>query len=152
MKFTHLLFLFALTPLQMACSSSLQQLNKTTQESNTKIEVFNRYGELVHQGFSSDAIKLASNNYKQEKYQIRFIPIGYSARTLRVSMRANHLYFSNINISSSSDTLIIDPITGAMFTGSLKLKSVIGKVAPGAFKVLSLHDVPPDYRGQLVTL
>ena len=138
--------------LALACSSTQISSAHHLLVSNTQIEVFNYYGELVHQGRSTDSIQLSSQTYTQSKYLIRFLPKGHVSRTLSVSVKQDELYFSNINVTNTSHTLVIDPVTGAMFTGSDELSQHVGSMATGTFKVMSLHEIPVKYATKLTAL
>jgi hypothetical protein len=138
-------------------------LGVDTDPQGAHVKIFNRNEKLVYEGQSPATVPLPSANgyFKKGIYRIELSMDGYEKKQITVSSHINGWYFGNILIGGALGFLVIDPLTGAMY--KLDEKLVNEKLAPKAvgvsmttgastLKLLSLRDVPAEWRGRLERL
>lgn len=152
---------FLATTLALAISGCATIIGSTTQPvtlksvpEGAKISVTNRAGEKIHSGTTPATVTLnrGAGYFKAESYTIKFEKEGYEAKEIVVGGQVNGWYFGNIIFGGVIlGMLIVDPLSGAMFTLSPDkvdegLNSVGAKTskADGSLTVVLLEDVPAD--------
>ncbi|HLO61606.1 MAG TPA: hypothetical protein VK165_01440 [Azonexus sp.] len=126
---------------------------KSTPEGAT-VTITNRAGEKIHTGITPATVTLnrGAGYFKAESYTVRFQMDGYEAQEVVVAGNVNGWYFGNIIFGGLVlGMLIVDPLSGAMFTldsdkVDLALKAVETKTskADGSLTIVMRQDVPDD--------
>lgn len=126
---------------------------KSTPEGAT-VTITNRAGEKIHTGITPATVTLnrGAGYFKAESYPVTFQKDGYEAQEVVVAGNVNGWYFGNIIFGGLVlGMLIVDPLSGAMFTldsdkVDLALKAVDAKTskADGSLTIVMRQDVPDD--------
>lgn len=137
----------------------------TSNPSGLSFEVKDRNGMVVHRGTTPATVKLgtASGYFKSQNYTLTASKNGKVVGTGAIEARVTPWYWGNFILGGLLGMVVIDPLTGCMFT--LPAEAHIGHAAPatapmtasrpaalGELKVISLADVPPHLRSKLVRL
>lgn len=85
---------------------------------NADFIVTNRAGEKVHSGITPTSVTLKSSAgfFKGETYTIVVEKDGYSPKTFTLSSKVDGWYWGNILIGGVIGMLIVDPVTGSMYS------------------------------------
>lgn len=80
--------------------------------------ITNRAGQQVHSGVTPASITLKSSSgyFRSETYTITFEKQGYAAHSYVLNSGIDGWYFGNILLGGIIGMLIVDPITGAMYS------------------------------------
>ncbi len=104
-----------------SCASIVGGVYKTvsvkTVPSDAEVSVYNRKGEEVYYKSRTPALiplKRGAGLFKGEQYLFIFFKDGYKSGSMSVDSTVNGFYFGNIIIGPVG--LLIDPVTGAMWT------------------------------------
>jgi hypothetical protein len=83
-----------------------------------KYEIVNSRGMVVAHGVTPGKVLLESGRgyFKGEDYKVTFRKEGYSDSTVPLKTTVNGWYWGNILIGGLIGMLIVDPLTGAMYT------------------------------------
>ncbi|KPG98371.1 hypothetical protein AEQ67_13550 [Pseudomonas sp. RIT-PI-q] len=83
-----------------------------------KYEIVNSRGMVVAQGVTPGKVLLESGRgyFKGEDYKVTFRKEGYSDSTVPLKTTVNGWYWGNILFGGLIGMLIVDPLTGAMYT------------------------------------
>ena len=83
-----------------------------------KYEIVNSRGMVVAQGVTPGRVLLESGRgyFKGEDYKVTFRKDGYQDSTVPLKTTVNGWYWGNILIGGLIGMLIVDPLTGAMYT------------------------------------
>jgi hypothetical protein len=136
----------------------------TTTPSGANITVIdNRSGQTVFTGVSPTSVALnrSAGYFKGVSYTIRISKEGFRDQSLQIQSSINGWYVGNIVFGGLIGWLIVDPLTGAMYSlpdsasASLEAsgKAAIFKDAkPGDLVITDLSSVPENLRPLLVAL
>jgi hypothetical protein len=125
-------------------SSSKHDVGVVSSPVGANYEVRNKAGVLIKKGTTPDGIKLSASAgyFIGESYTVRFSKEGHSDQVVTLTSGINGWYWGNILIGGVIGMLVIDPLTGAMYTLP---KSVTGNLsqasapAPSAPETLGLQ-------------
>jgi len=94
--------------------------------SNVDFAVVNQEGKTVHTGKTPATVTLKSDAgyFKGEKYTLKFQKEGFGTQSTPLNAQLNHWYWGNLIFLPVLGHLIIDPLTGAMWSLP-KSKSVV---------------------------
>lgn len=83
-----------------------------------KYEIVNSKGMVVASGVTPGRVLLESGRgyFKGEDYKVTFRKEGYQESTVPLKTTVNGWYWGNILIGGLIGMLIVDPLTGAMYT------------------------------------
>lgn len=83
-----------------------------------KYEIVNSRGIVVAQGVTPGRVLLESGRgyFKGEDYKVTYRKDGYQDTTVPLKTTVNGWYWGNILIGGLIGLLIVDPLTGAMYT------------------------------------
>ncbi|WP_153131129.1 hypothetical protein [Dechloromonas hortensis] len=145
---------FAISGCATIVGSTTQSVTIKSVPEGANISITNRAGEKIHTGMTPATITLkkSAGYFKAESYTVKFQKDGYEAKELIVSGQVNGWYFGNIIFGGLIvGMLIVDPMTGAMFSLSpdtidAGLDAVGAKTskADGSLTVVLLEDVPAE--------
>lgn len=85
---------------------------------SASISVTNRAGEKIHAATTPVTVTLnhAAGYFKPESYSVRIEKAGYQPRELSIDATLSGWYIANILIGGAIGMLVVDPLTGAMYT------------------------------------
>lgn len=119
---------------------------------SASISVTNRAGINVHTGTTPVTLTLnrGAGYFKPENYAVRIEKAGYQPRELSIDVTLSGWYIANILIGGAIGMLVVDPLTGAMYSltpeavdaalDAEHLKSSLG--ADGSLTIVLAQDVP----------
>lgn len=85
-----------------------------------QISIYNHKNILVHQGNTPNTVTLPKSDgsyFGGETYKVVFEKEGYASKTVTITSSANGWYIAgNLFFGSVIGWLIVDPLTGAMYT------------------------------------
>ena len=129
---------------------------------DTKITIVNKSGQTVFSGRTPITVQLkAGNSYFQgNDYIITFEKEGYAKSTARIKRSIAPWYIvGNIAVAGLIGWLIVDPMTGAMWTLEdhvhINLQSLPSPTSlknEDGLHIISLDDVPTELRPYLVKI
>lgn len=131
-------------------SKSVCPVTITSEPSNADLTVFNHGGKAIFQGKTPATIDLKAGRgyFKPGDYRVSISKTGYQAADLPIKQGINGWYaFGNILIGGLVGWIIVDPITGAMWTVedlnvTLQPASALGTTQPAEKQVLALPQSP----------
>lgn len=82
------------------------------------LEITNKAGEKIHTGTTPATVSLkrSSGFFKPEQYQITVSKEGFPTKQVIVEGKLNGWYLGNVIFGGLIGLLIVDPMTGAMYT------------------------------------
>jgi hypothetical protein len=122
--------------------------------------VTNRKGDTVFHGKTPATIVLKSYGgyFQKQSYLLKFNEEGFAEKTYPVEFRINGFYFANILIGGALGMLIIDPLTGCMWTLPASLRDINATLEPlkavntPSLKIINLNDLDPELKKQLIPI
>ncbi|CAL92956.1 PEGA domain-containing protein [Azoarcus olearius] len=134
--------------------STTQPVTIKTEPEGAQISVSNRAGEKIHSGSTPVTVTLnrGAGYFKAETYTVRIAKEGYEPREVVLEGHVNGWYFGNIIFGGVIlGMLIVDPLSGAMFTLSpdkvdeaLQKTGVTGSKDDGSLTVVLIENVPEE--------
>lgn len=99
-------------------TGSTQTLSFKSVPDSSQITITNKLGEKVHVGQTPATVTLkkGAGYFKPESYKVAFTKEGYQTTTVEVNSKLSGWYFGNIIFGGLIGLLIVDPITGAMYS------------------------------------
>jgi hypothetical protein len=121
-KILLLLALVSGSMLMTGCASIFcgthESIHVTSDPTGAKFTVYNSKGDAVDNGTTPTTVTLerARGFFMPEKYRIAFNADGYYPGETKVGANLNLMYFGNIIFGGALGFVIVDPLTGAMWT------------------------------------
>ena len=152
------------TVLMCGCASIVSKsqypVTITSQPSGASISVVDETGKTILKGTTPTTVTLAAGAgfFKGKDYTVTFTKPGYTQHTATLRRGLDAWYIlGNIVFGGLIGWLVVDPITGAMWTlpddGTATLSSQSSMIeANDAVNIVSLDQVPDELRGQMVRL
>ena len=86
--------------------------------SEAKVRVRDGKDEVVYTGETPTTVKLRSSAgyFKKAKYTFDFTKPGYKPASVVIQADLNRWYFGNVVLGGFIGSLVVDPLTGAMYT------------------------------------
>ena len=99
-------------------SGTTQTLTFKSVPDAANITITNKLGEKIHTGSTPATVTLKRGNgyFKPAGYQVTFSKEGFQTKTVQVKATVNGWYIANIIFGGLIGFLIVDPVTGAMYT------------------------------------
>ena len=99
-------------------SGTTQTLTFKSVPDAANITITNKLGEKIHTGSTPATVTLkrGSGYFKPAGYQVTFSKEGFQTKTVQVKATVNGWYIANIIFGGLIGFLIVDPVTGAMYT------------------------------------
>ena len=154
-----LLYLLTQTGCASIVSQNTKNININSVPGGAKIEILDERGCVVFNGKTPVNINLKTGEsyFHAKSYTVNFMKEGYEQRTALITSTINSWYYGNILIGGLIGMLIVDPITGSMWTLNpeilnIKLdeKTVSMNDGEKHISVVTLNNVPEKYRDKLV--
>jgi hypothetical protein len=84
----------------------------------TDFVVVNQQGKTVHKGTTPETVSLKTDAgyFKGEKYALNFQKKGFGTQSTPLNAELNDWYWGNLMFGNIFGLLIIDPLTGAMWS------------------------------------
>ena len=133
-------------------SGSTQSLSFKSVPDSANIMITNRKGEKSHTGQTPATVTLkkGAGYFKPENYKITFEKVGYQTKTVTVAGGMSGWYIGNLIFGGLPGLLIVDPLTGAMFTlspddvtATLEANNVVVQKDEKSLTIMLKEDVPP---------
>ena len=135
-------------------SGSTQTLTFKSVPDTANITITNKLGEKIHTGSTPATVTLKRGNgyFKPAGYQVTFSKEGFQTKTVQVKATVNGWYIANIIFGGLIGFLIVDPVTGAMYTLSPSdintlldaAQLVTTKKEQQSLTVMLVQDIPVD--------
>lgn len=123
-----------------------------------EISIINKKGEVIHKGTTPATVTLKSGAgyFKGEDYKVIFKKEGYAPKEAQIQRKISGWYIGgNFLFGGLIGWLIVDPITGAMWTLSdlnMDLEPQSSHMIKEGVHIIKLDDVPDALRSNLVKL
>lgn len=146
------------------CASILSRrdypVTVTSSPEGAELVIYDKKGKSVFKGKAPTTVTLSASSgaYSGAKYRLEFTAPGHKPTTTYLTAGLDGWYIGNILFGGLVGILIVDPLTGAMF--SLK-DSIHGTLQPedaksssimsnGKLKVVSIDTIPDEWKDNLV--
>lgn len=139
------------------CASIFNRPNRkvtiSSNPSGASVKVTASDGHQVHAGTTPTTASLPTSRgyFRGETYTIQFTKAGCPSHTVSLDARVSGWYFGNLAIGGAIGMLIVDPLTGSMWTlddtVSVDLKSPNPSIS---LRVLDRADMPSAWEGHLI--
>ena len=99
-------------------SGGPKKVTINTTPPGAKVTIYDKYGKVVTTRQSPAVVPLdrSTGYFAGQEYRIVIEKPGYKRTEVRVQAAINGWYFGNLLIGGAIGMLIVDPLTGAMFT------------------------------------
>ncbi len=150
----------------LICSGCASIVSKTERSvrfdsdpSQAQLTVADGEGKEIYSGETPATLKLKTKRsyFKGQSYTVTFAKPGYQSQTLQIASTINGWYFGNFFFGGLLGMLVVDPLTGAMWTltpekfnAHLAATQAAGGDSDAVLQVVLLKDVPSDLRGNLL--
>jgi hypothetical protein len=96
---------------------------------NSSFNVINQAGIVVHRGFTPEKItlKTSSGFFSGERYIVNYYNADYYGDFSVIDYKINNWYFGNLIWGGFFGMLIVDPLTGAMWTLDKESSTILEK-------------------------
>lgn len=132
-----------------ACAHQAQNLQLFSSNSHVQLETSS--GEIFHTGSTNQPVSIDDLSSKTV-FTVTFHQQGYDAKQFRLNAVNQSLYFGTHELTKNSRTLVVDPVTGALFKAKPELDRKLGTLENGDVRIISLHELPRKYRKELSAL
>ncbi|MFO1437526.1 MAG: hypothetical protein U1F81_04335 [Verrucomicrobiaceae bacterium] len=154
-----------LAALLTSCASIFNRNQKNVAVSSTpaglSFEIKDRDGKVLQTGTTPATVRLGTGYryMKGQTYTFSFRRGGKVVGTSMLETRISGWYWGNFVLGGLPGLLLIDPLTGGMWTmpenvhfGAPASPTLATSRKPGEIRVMSIADVPPHLRSKLVRL
>lgn len=133
-------------------------INSTPNAAN--ITITNKKGDTVFNGTAPAVVTLKSSRgyFKKESYIVRLSAPGYSEKIFPIDFIISDFYFGNILLGGAIGMLIIDPLTGCMWTLPERRNKINGILTPinsnttSSIEIRELKDISYEVREKLILI
>jgi hypothetical protein len=115
---TAVVLCLSLTSCASIFSGGPKKVTINTTPPGAKVTIYDKYGKVVSTKQSPAVVPLdrSTGYFAGQEYRIVIEKPGYKPTEVRVSATINGWYFGNLLIGGLIGMVIVDPLTGAMFT------------------------------------
>jgi len=139
-------------------SQSEYEVSITSNPSNSFITITDRDGMDIYTGSTPAYVMLPADAgyFVGAKYTVKFEKAGFQTQTLFLENRIDGWYFGNLLIGGLLGMLIIDPLTGAMWTLPTYMHAQLNSgmnslnVDDSKLNFVLYDNVPEDIKDQLI--
>ena len=159
-KFT--LFLFIPTLIFMTSCASIVSKSSypvviNSQPDQADIVITDEHGKKVYRGKTPTTVSLKTSEgyFDGKNYTVTFTKDGYTSYTAPIKRGVDGWYIAgNIFLGGLIGYLIVDPLTGAMWTLEKEVNAVLSPLVsseqdPSGLQIVSLADIPVHLRSQM---
>lgn len=140
-------------------STNLRQVALTSNPAGAAVTITDEKGLDIFNGTTPTTVTLKTGEsyFHGKSYTVLFKKSGFEDKTVIISNQINGWYWGNILLGGVIGMLIVDPITGNMFTLSTDnvnatLSQKTSEAETPALHILSLNEVPRHLRNKLVQI
>lgn len=142
-------------------STNLRQVTVRSTPDDAEVVVIDEKGEEIQRARTPTTLTLKTGRayFHGHNYTIVIRKEGYEDRSIQVSSRINGWYWGNIIFGGLIGLLIVDPLTGNMWSLSpLEIDATLEQRTAAAGRgdltltVMLLRDVPDDLRTKMVRI
>jgi hypothetical protein len=141
-------------------SKSKYPVSISSTPSNASVTIFNKKGEAIHTATTPTTVTLKAGAgwFSGEDYTVKFTKQGYKPYEARIERGLDGWYvFGNILFGGLVGWVIVDPLTGAMWTLDdlhVSLDPSTSACLPNQnqLKIVTLDQVPDNLRSRLVRI
>lgn len=162
----RLIAVFVLSGFVCSCativSKSSRPITISSVPEQANVVITDETGTKIHAATTPTTVtlKTGAGYFQGKEYAVLVSKEGYQDQTVRISKTLNGWYIGNIVFGGLIGWLIVDPISGAMWTLSPQqvnvsleqLKTSMAVEDDGSFTVVLLQDVPADMRSDMVRI
>jgi hypothetical protein len=138
-------------------SGTNKKVNVVTNPEGAKFTVVDEKGKVVAEGVTPQIVKLKTGKayFASKRYTLTFDLQGHQAATARLNSTFNGWYVGNLLFGGLLGLLIVDPLSGAVYTLQKEVvvdlaKSVTLNAEPGELHVLDISQIPEPLRPRLI--
>jgi hypothetical protein len=140
-------------------SDSKEVVTISSNPSAAQIAITDQSGVEVYRGNTPASVTLdaSAGYFDGQEYTIAFSKEGYAPTTIKVDSRINGWYVGNIVFGGLIGWLIVDPLTGAMWTlntehvNSFLAETVaLDDTSSPQLRIVSLESVPESARDRMI--
>jgi hypothetical protein len=139
-------------------SKSSYPISFTSEPNLATIIIRDETGHVVHEGMTPTTVTLLTKRgyFKGKNYTVVFKKEGYADQEMAIKRGTDGWYlFGNLLFGGLVGWLIVDPITGAMWTLPKEITGTLtasgeSQLDQASLTVATIDDVPMVYRDQLV--
>jgi hypothetical protein len=140
-------------------SGTHQKVTFNSNPSGAKVSIVDGKGETVSEGTTPFTAELRKGNpyFQPGKYNLTFTKEGHAEYKQELKSTVNGWYFGNFGFGGLAGLLIVDPLTGAMWTlpeeVTVNLSPQTAATAgDSGLKIVCLEDVPASLRSKMTPL
>lgn len=138
-------------------SKSTYPVSITSEPNNSDISIADEMGKVVFQGKTPTTVSLSTKAgyFKGKDYTVTFEQEGYAKHTANIKRGVDGWYIAgNIFIGGLVGWLIVDPLTGAMWTLEKECHATLtplssSDAADGSLKIVAIDEVPESLISKL---
>ena len=140
-------------------SKNARQITINSTPDKAEFVIKDERGMVVHRGVtpSTVTLKTGAGYFKGKEYTVYVKKDGYEEKSVSIRKELNGWYLGNILFGGIIGLLIVDPLTGAMWTLTpqeinVNLNQKQSKYNDGSLTltVVLLKDVPPELRSKMI--
>lgn len=148
--------------LSTGCSSIVSKadypVNIQSIPENANFTITNKAGNQIHKGTTPETVNLKAGEgyFSSEEYTISVTKLGFKTQDYVLKTSIDGWYFGNLLIGGLIGMLIVDPITGAMYSlpekATIQLNSDIAMSNTHPLTIKTIDSLSPEQKSQLVKL
>jgi len=110
--------LFLLSACASIVNHSANPVSITSFPENANYTVTDKEGKVIHSGKTPETVSLKTDAgyFRGEKYTLNFQKEGFGSQTTPLNAELNSWYWGNLFFGGFTGMLIVDPLTGAMWS------------------------------------
>ena len=153
-----ILIISSLTGCASIVSKSEYPVNITSVPTEADISIANGENKTIFMGKTPAivSLKAGAGYFKGENYTVTFAKEGYMPHTAQISRGVDGWYIGgNIIVGGLIGWIIVDPITGAMWTLKdlhIDLIPLSSPVSNGGLRVITVDKVPKNLHSEMVRI
>lgn len=128
--------------------------------SGASVTVTDKDGTVIHQGVTPTTVKLkrSSGYFKAASYNASFDKKGYPQHTVNLKASMNPWYLGNLVFGGLIGFIIVDPLTGAMWTLDSEYTAQLGATAMNnngdsqTVQIFERSQIPKEWEPHLVAV
>lgn len=153
------LALFSLAACASIVSDSKGVVTISSNPTAAEITIADQSGVEVYRGTTPASVTLdaSAGYFDGQEYTVTFAKAGYQPTMVKVDSRVNGWYVGNIVFGGLIGWLIVDPLTGAMWTlntehvnGSLAETVALDDSSSPQLRIVSLDAIPESARDEMI--
>lgn len=132
-------------------------LNSTP--SGAAVTVTNKKGEVIHKGTTPTTVSLARSTgyFSPASYNVSFTKKGHPQQNVELKGSMNPWYLGNLVFGGLIGFLIVDPLTGAMWTLDEQYTAQMGTMAAtdtesASVQIVERTRIPKEWESHLVAI